>query len=191
VKPGSAPHSGRRRNPARPALSRVWPGPGGPGVRGASRAAGEQIFYLPGGTLHCPGNLARSPRLPLKAESFAEICLFARVLYRLGLERLAPLLDTTPVGPGIESGTSKLCLAIHAFAANAALVLIDGTSVRSTTTSSNWSIEFTNELSHTGVIHIGGPGQAHATVHARPDIWSRTLGVETANFALKEPGSHE
>jgi len=73
------------------AMAGLWPW----GAGHITRPMGEQIFYLPRGTPYLPrGTLREILAYPLKAESFGE-STFTRALYRLGLERLVPLLDAT------------------------------------------------------------------------------------------------
>jgi len=101
----------------------------GPGAPGTSRARrGEQIFYLPGGTPYMPrGTLREVLAYPLKADSFAEGD-FARALYRLGLERLARLLDKTQRWDRELSRDEQLCLAVaRILLQRPPWVLIDGT----------------------------------------------------------------
>jgi putative ATP-binding cassette transporter len=141
------------------ALAGLWPW----GSGSISRPMGEQIFYLPRGTPYMPrGTLREVLAYPLKAESFGEPA-FKRALDRLGLERLAPLLDTTHRWDRELSQDEQLCLAIARILLQAPpWVLIDGTFGSLEDDVLELVIDvFTNELQSTGVIHIGGPGQAH------------------------------
>ena len=141
------------------ALAGLWPW----GSGSISRPLGEQIFYLPRGTPYMPrGTLREVLAYPLKAESFGEPA-FKRALYRLGLERLAPLLDTTHRWDRELSQDEQLCLAIaRILLQSPPWVLIDGTFGSLDDDVLELVIDvFTNELQTTGVIHIGGPGQAH------------------------------
>ena len=140
--------------------------------RGRHHAArrGEQIFYLPRGTPYMPrGTLREVLAYPLKAESFDDGA-FARALYRLGLERLAPLLDATHRWDRELSQDEQLCLAIARILLQAPpWVLIDGTFGSLDDDVLELVIDvFSNELERTGVIHIGGAGAGASTVHARP-----------------------
>jgi putative ATP-binding cassette transporter len=118
---------------------------------------------LPGGTPYMPrGTLREVLAYPLKAESFDEKS-FTRALFRLGLERLAPLLDTTHRWDRELSQDEQLCLAIaRILLQSPPWVLIDGTfgSLDDDVLELVTGV-FTNELERTGVIHIGGPAQAH------------------------------
>jgi putative ATP-binding cassette transporter len=170
------------------ALAGLWPW----GEGRITRPAGEQIFYLPGGTPYMPrGTLREVLAYPLKAESFAEIA-FARVLYRLGLERLAPLLDTTHRWDRELSQDEQLCLAIaRILLQTPPWVLIDGTFGSLDDDVLELVIDvFTNELSHTGVIHIGGPGQAHP-LFTRVLHLVKSPAARNSATTVKEPGSHE
>jgi vitamin B12/bleomycin/antimicrobial peptide transport system ATP-binding/permease protein len=170
------------------ALAGLWPW----GAGRITRPAGEQIFYLPGGTPYMPrGTLREVLAYPLKAESFAEIA-FARVLYRLGLERLAPLLDTTHRWDRELSQDEQLCLAIaRILLQTPPWVLIDGTFGSLDDDVLELVIDvFTNELSHTGVIHIGGPGQAHP-LFTRVLHLVKSPGARNSATTVKESGSHE
>jgi vitamin B12/bleomycin/antimicrobial peptide transport system ATP-binding/permease protein len=141
------------------ALAGLWPW----GAGHITRPAGEQIFYLPGGTPYLPrGTLREVLAYPLKAESFGDTD-FARALYRLGLERLAPLLDKTHRWDRELSQDEQLCLAVaRILLQSPPWVLIDGTFGSLDDDVLELVIDvFTKELEKTGVIHIGGPAQAH------------------------------
>lgn len=170
------------------ALAGLWPW----GAGSITRPAGEQIFYLPGGTPYMPrGTLREVLAYPLKAESFAESA-FTRVLYRLGLERLAPLLDTTHRWDRELGQDEQLCLAIaRILLQTPPWVLIDGTFGLLDDDVLELVIDvFSNELRDTGVIHIGGPAQAHP-------LFTRVLhlvkgpGARSSAAAVKVPGIHE
>jgi putative ATP-binding cassette transporter len=170
------------------ALAGLWPW----GAGRITRPAGEQIFYLPGGTPYMPrGTLREVLAYPLEAESFAEAA-FTRVLFRLGLERLAPLLDTTHRWDRELGQDEQLCLAIaRILLQTPPWVLIDGTFGLLDDDVLELVIDvFTNELRRTGVIHIGGPGQAHP-------LFTRVLhlvkqpGVRSSATTVKVPGNHE
>jgi putative ATP-binding cassette transporter len=170
------------------ALAGLWPW----GAGHITRPAGEQIFYLPRGTPYLPrGTLREVLAYPLKAQSFEESA-FKRALYRLGLERLAPLLDTTHRWDRELSQDEQLCLAIaRILLQSPPWVLIDGTfgSLDDDVLELVIGV-FSNELKHTGVIHIGGPAQAHP-------LFTRVLHLikapRTGNRAtpVEEPGNHE
>jgi len=98
----------------------------------------------------------------LKAESFSDEA-FKRALFRLGLERLAPLLDTTHRWDRELSQDEQLCLAFARILLQAPpWVLIDGTLGTLDDDVLELVVDvFAKELLHTGVIHIGGPAQAH------------------------------
>ena len=170
------------------ALAGLWPW----GAGQITRPRGEQIFYLPRGTPYMPrGTLREVLAYPLKAESFSESA-FPRALYRLGLERLAPLLDTTHRWDRELSQDEQLCLAIARILLQAPpWVLIDGTLGSLDEDVVELVVDiFTNELQSTGVIHIGGPAQA------RP-LFTRVLHLIKAPRApknaapLQEPGNQE
>jgi len=141
------------------ALAGLWPW----GTGRIERPAGEQIFYLPRGTPYMPrGTLREVLAYPLKAESFDESA-FKHALERLGLGRLAPLLDTTHRWDRELSQDEQLCLSIaRILLQSPPWVLIDGTFGALDDDILDLVVGvFTTELQHTGVIHIGGPAQAH------------------------------
>ena len=167
------------------ALAGLWPW----GTGRITRPMGEQIFYLPRGTPYMPrGTLREVLAYPLKAESFNEGA-FTRVLYRLGLERLTPLLDVTRRWDRELSQDEQLCLAIaRILLQTPPWVLIDGTfgSLDDDVLARVTDV-FSNELQHAGVIHIGGPGQAHA-LFTRVLHLIKAPRVRTSAAPLKEPG---
>ena len=142
------------------ALAGLWPW----GAGHITRPTGEQIFYLPRGTPYMPrGTLREVLAYPLKAESFGDDA-FKRALYRLNLQRLAPLLDTTHRWDRELSQDEQLCLAIaRVLLQTPPWVLIDGTFGSLDDDVLDLVIDvFSDELQHSGVIHIGGAAQAHA-----------------------------
>ena len=141
------------------ALAGLWPWGSGQVVR----PEGEQIFYLPRGTPYLPrGTLREVLAYPQKAESFSQSA-YARVLYRLGVERLVRLLDETHRWDRELSQDEQLCLVFaRILLQNPPWVLIDGTFGALDDDVLELVMDvFTKELAQTGIIHIGGPGEAH------------------------------
>ena len=153
------------------ALAGLWPWGSGRIIR----PRGEQIFYLPRGTPYLPrGNLREVLAYPLKAENFGADA-FTRALFRLGLERLAPLLDETRRWDRELSQDEQLCLVFaRMLIQTPPWVLIDGTLGLLDDDVLELVIDvFTKELKATGIIHIGGPGEAH-------DLFSAVLHLTKA-----------
>jgi putative ATP-binding cassette transporter len=153
------------------ALAGLWPWGSGRIIR----PQGEQIFYLPRGTPYLPrGSLREVLAYPLKAEQF-NAGAFARALFRLGLERLAPLLDETRRWDRELSQDEQLCLVFaRMLIQTPPWVLIDGTLGLLDDDVLELVIDvFTKELKATGIIHIGGPGEAH-------DLFSAVLHLVKA-----------
>jgi putative ATP-binding cassette transporter len=153
------------------ALAGLWPWGGGQ----ITRPRGERIFYLPRGTPYLPrGTLREVLAYPLKTESFGDDA-FRRALFRLGLERLAPLLDTTHRWDWELSQDEQLCLAFaRILLQSPPWLLIDGTLGTLDDDVLELVVDvFAKELEHTGVIHIGGPAQAHT-------LFSRVLHLVKA-----------
>jgi putative ATP-binding cassette transporter len=141
------------------ALAGLWPWGSGE----ITRPRGEQIFYLPRGTPYLPrGTLREVLAYPLKPESFNGNS-YTRALYRLGVERLALMLDETHRWDRVLSQDEQLCLVFaRILIQSPPWVLIDGTfgSLDDDVLEVIRSV-FDGELKDTGVIHIGGPGEAH------------------------------
>jgi putative ATP-binding cassette transporter len=141
------------------ALAGLWPWGSGQVIR----PEGEQIFYLPRGTPYLPrGTLREVLAYPQKAESFSQAG-YARVLYRLGVERLVRLLDETHRWDRELSQDEQLCLVFaRILLQNPPWVLIDGTFGALDDDVLELVMDvFTKELAQTSIIHIGGPGEAH------------------------------
>jgi vitamin B12/bleomycin/antimicrobial peptide transport system ATP-binding/permease protein len=165
------------------ALAGLWPW----GTGRITRPRGEQIFYLPGGTPYLPrGSLREVLAYPLKAESLSSRA-FAQALYRLGLERLAPLLDETRRWDRELSQDEQLCLVFaRVLIQKPPWVLIDGTLGALDDDVLTLVVDvFTNELKDTAIIHIGGAGEAHT-------LFSKVLHLVKAEAPLaaadKKPG---
>jgi vitamin B12/bleomycin/antimicrobial peptide transport system ATP-binding/permease protein len=99
---------------------------------------------------------------PLKADTFMASS-FTRALYRLGLERLVLLLDETHRWDRELSQDEQLCLVFaRVLIQTPPWLLIDGTFGSLDDDVLELVVDvFNNELKHTGIIHIGGPGEAH------------------------------
>jgi len=141
------------------ALAGLWPW----GAGQITRPRGEQIFYLPRGTPYLPrGTLREVLAYPLKADTFLASS-FTRALYRLGLERLVLLLDETHRWDRELSQDEQLCLVFaRVLIQTPPWLLIDGTFGTLDDDVLELVVDvFNNELEHTGIIHIGGPGEAH------------------------------
>jgi len=141
------------------ALAGLWPW----GTGQVTRPRGEPIAYMPRGTPYLPrGTLREVLAYPLKAEGF-DPPGFARALYRLGLERLAPLLDETRRWDRELSQDEQLCLAFaRVLMQKPPWVLIDGLLAGLDEDVLTVVMDvFAKELSSTALIHIGGAGDAH------------------------------
>jgi putative ATP-binding cassette transporter len=118
---------------------------------------------LPRGTPYLPrGSLREILAYPLKAESFSA-GTFTRALFRLGLERLAPLLEETRRWDRELSQDEQMCLVFaRMLIQTPPWLLIDGTfgSLDDDVLELVIGI-FGNELKRTAIIHIGGAGEAH------------------------------
>jgi putative ATP-binding cassette transporter len=170
------------------ALAGLWPWGGG----SITRPRGEQIFYLPRGTPYMPrGTLREVLAYPLKAESFGESA-FNAALHRLGLERLAPLLDATQRWDRELSQDEQLCLAIaRILLQNPPWLLIDGTFGSLDDDVLDIVVDvFTNELQATGIIHVGGPGQAHP-LFGRVFHLVKSSRTRKVAKPVNEPGHNE
>jgi putative ATP-binding cassette transporter len=163
------------------AIAGLWPW----GVGTITRPRGEQIFYLPRGTPYLPrGTLREVLAYPLKANSF-NADAYTRALFRLGLERLAPLLDETRRWDRELSQDEQLCLVFARMLIQMPpWVLIDGTLGSLDDDVLELVIDvFTHELQRTAIIHIGGPGEAHG-------LFSKTLHLIKAPRAAAAASEH-
>jgi vitamin B12/bleomycin/antimicrobial peptide transport system ATP-binding/permease protein len=141
------------------ALAGLWPW----GAGQITRPRGEQLFYLPRGTPYLPrGTLREVLAYPQKADTYAANS-YSRALYRLGVERLALLLEENHRWDRELSQDEQLCVVFaRILIQNPPWVLIDGTFGALDDDVLELVMDvFTNELKATGLIHIGGPGEAH------------------------------
>jgi vitamin B12/bleomycin/antimicrobial peptide transport system ATP-binding/permease protein len=141
------------------ALAGLWPW----GAGQITRPRGEQLFYLPRGTPYLPrGTLREVLAYPQKADTYSASA-YTRALYRLGVERLALMLDENHRWDRELSQDEQLCLVFaRILIQNPPWVLLDGTfgSLDDDVLELVMDV-FTNELKATSLIHIGGPGEAH------------------------------
>jgi putative ATP-binding cassette transporter len=141
------------------ALAGLWPWGSGQILR----PKGEQIFYLPRGIPYLPrGTLREVLAYPLKADGL-DSPMFARALARFGLERLTPFLDETRRWDRELGQDEQQCVAFtRILIQNPPWVLIDGMLGSLDNDVLQLVIEvLSNELRHTGLIHIGDAGAAH------------------------------
>lgn len=140
------------------ALAGLWPW----GAGQVTRPADEEIFYMPRGEPYMPrGTLREVLGYPLKPDSFATEN-FILALHRLGLERLAPLLEDTLRWDRELSHDEKLRLAFARIVIQKPRwILIDGMLGMLDADEVELVCDvFTHELKSTGIIHIGGAGAA-------------------------------
>ena len=167
------------------ALAGLWPW----GTGTIVRPRGEQLFYLPRGTPYLPrGTLREVLAYPRKADSYAQGS-YTRALYRLGVEGLARLLDENHRWDRELSQDEQLCVVFaRILIQNPPWVLIDGTfgSLDDDVLEVVMDV-FTNELKGTGLIHIGGPGEAHPLFSTVLHLVKSPRTVEVATV-LKERG---
>jgi putative ATP-binding cassette transporter len=111
------------------------------------------------------------------------------VLYRLGVERLVRLLDETHRWDRELSQDEQLCLVFaRILLQNPPWVLIDGTFGTLDDDVLELVMDvFTKELAQTGIIHIGGPGEAHALFSSVSHLVKAPRDAITAPTS-KEPG---
>jgi vitamin B12/bleomycin/antimicrobial peptide transport system ATP-binding/permease protein len=168
------------------ALAGLWPWGSGEIIR----PRGEQIFYLPRGTPYLPrGTLREVLAYPLKPESFGANA-YTRALYRLGVERLALMLDETHRWDRVLSQDEQLCLVFaRILIQSPPWVLIDGTfgSLDDDVLDVVKGV-FEEELKATGVIHIGGPGEAHPLFSTVLHL-VKSPPADIAPRAAAEPGA--
>ncbi|MGH8294496.1 MAG: ABC transporter ATP-binding protein/permease [Steroidobacteraceae bacterium] len=146
------------------ALAGLWP----LGIGRVVMPVGEQVLYFPRGTPYLPqGSLREVLAYPLKPDAFdADAC--AQALRRLGLERLAPLLDVSRRWDRDLSEDEQLGLAFARMLLQApAWLLVDDVfgSLDGDTLERVMDL-FGHELARTGIIHIGS-AQARDPLFAR------------------------
>jgi vitamin B12/bleomycin/antimicrobial peptide transport system ATP-binding/permease protein len=144
---------------------------------------------LPRGTPYLPrGTLREVLAYPLKPQSFAQAS-YPRALYRLGVERLALMLDETHRWDRELSQDEQLSLVFaRILIQNPPWILIDGT----LGTLDDDVLEvvmdvFAKELKDTGIIHIGGPGEAHALFSTVLHLVKTSDGDAAAPAAVRPP----
>jgi vitamin B12/bleomycin/antimicrobial peptide transport system ATP-binding/permease protein len=132
------------------------------------RPRGEPVFYLPRGSPYLPrGSLREVLAYPQKAQQFNDEEL-RRALFRIGLERLAPMLDETARWDRELSQDEQLCLSFaRMLIQNPRWILIDGSfgSLDDDVTERVFDI-LGRELKSAGLIHIGGAAEAHDPLYA-------------------------
>ena len=128
-----------------------------------TRPRGEQIFYVPRGSPYLPrGSLREVLAYPASPAGLADDDL-RRALYRIGLERLAPLLGETRRWDHELSQDEQVCLSFaRMLVQNPRWVLIDGSfgSLDDDVAERVLDI-FANDLKGACLIHIGGASEAH------------------------------
>jgi ABC-type uncharacterized transport system fused permease/ATPase subunit len=158
------------------ALAGLWPW----GAGRVTQPKDEPIFYLPRGTPYLPrGTLREVLAYPLEVDGFSADA-FTHALGRLGLERLAPLLDVTSRWDRELSQDEQTSLAFARIVLHKPpWVLVDDTfgSLDDETLERVIDV-FAHELERTGLINIGRAAQA------RDPLFSRVLHL------IKAPATH-
>jgi putative ATP-binding cassette transporter len=147
------------------ALAGLWPW----GSGRIARPKDETIVYLPRGTPYLPrGTLREVLAYPYKGDKFsADAC--GHALERLGLERLAGLLDTTRRWDRDLSQDEQLALSFARIQLQVpAWVLIDDTLGSLDDEARERIVDvFHHELARTSVIHIGRAAEVHDPLFTR------------------------
>jgi putative ATP-binding cassette transporter len=165
------------------ALAGLWPW----GAGEVTRPRGEQIFYLPRGVPYLPrGTLRELLAYPLKAESF-DTTAFRRALSRFGLDRLSPFLDENRRWDWELSLDEQQCLAFARILLQAPpWVLMDGAFGALENDVLQLVVDvFSHELKATGLIHIGGAGDAHGLFSSELHL----VKTEREPRSPQDPGS--
>ena len=155
--------SGRGRTLLFRALAGLWPW----GAGRIGRHAGETALYLPRMSYLPPGTLREVLAYPSSIAAFeTEACI--KALERLGLERLAPLLDESRRWETIlsDSDRQSLAFARALLHAPAWLIIIEAIDALETDAMPRVLDLFTKEFIHTGVLYIGRAG-AHDSFFGR------------------------
>jgi putative ATP-binding cassette transporter len=140
------------------ALAGLWPWGSGQ----IARPKDEQTLYLPSGTPYLPrGTLKEVLAYPLEVERFDDTA-YARSLTRLGLGRLVNLLEVTRRWDRELSQDEQLALAFARIVLQAPPWLLIDDMLGSLDDEALERVVdiFSNELEHTGVIHMGRAAQA-------------------------------
>jgi putative ATP-binding cassette transporter len=147
------------------ALAGLWPW----GSGRIARPKDETIVYLPRGTPYLPrGTLREVLAYPYEADKFSvDAC--GHALERLGLERLAGLLDTTRRWDRDLSQDEQLALSFARIQLQVpAWVLIDDTLGSLDDEARERIVDvFHHELARTSVIHIGRAAEVHDPLFTR------------------------
>jgi len=147
------------------ALAGLWPW----GSGHITRPADESIFFLPRGTPYLPrGTLREILAYPRMVDSFGERA-FTHALHRLGLDRLAPLLDATRRWDRELSQDEQLSVAFARMVLQKpAWVLLDDTLGSLEDEALERVVDvFTTDLQETTLIHIGRSAQSRDPMFSR------------------------
>lgn len=165
------------------ALAGLWPW----GAGRVSPPKDEHIFFLPRGTPYLPrGSLREVIAYPQKVENFRE-SEFTQALGRMGLDRLAPLLDTTRRWDRELSQDEQLSVAFARIVLQRPRwVLIDDTlgSLDDEALERVTDI-FNSDLESTTVIHIGRAGQSREPLFTRVLHLTKAAPVLAHNHGKK------
>lgn len=161
------------------ALAGLWPW----GAGEITRPADEAILYMPRGTPYLPsGTLREVLAYPMASDRFAQDrCEHA--LKRLGLERLVPLLDAELRWDRELSHEDQMCLAFSRVLLQSPswLVMDEALSMLEDESLERVIDVLTNELSTTGIIHIGKAAEAGG------HLFSQVLHLVKATPELPRP----
>jgi putative ATP-binding cassette transporter len=145
------------------ALAGLWPW----GTGRITRPRGEETLYLPRSSYLPPGTLREVLAYPLSVDGFQpEVC--TRALERLGLARLAPMLEETrrwdvALSEGERQSLAFARVLLHA---PAWLIIDEALEVLEEEIAPRVIDMLTNDLSRTGVLYIGRSG-AHDQLFGR------------------------
>ncbi|VTU30487.1 hypothetical protein H4CHR_02617 [Variovorax sp. PBS-H4] len=171
------------------ALAGLWPW--GSGTVRLPR--GETIHYMPRGTPYLPrGTLAEALSYGMAPSSYERDAM-ASALESVGLQRLAPLLDTTGRWERELSMDEQLRLGFARVVLQAPpwLVMDEAFGAFDDDTLELIIDVLTTRLAHTGIVHIGSAGEAHGRLFTQVVHLVKAPVVEPVAPDDAQPAAHE
>ena len=171
------------------ALAGLWPW----GTGTVRRPRGETIHFMPRGTPYLPrGTLAEVLSYAMEPSRYPREAMVA-ALASMGLQRLAPLLETTGRWERELSMDEQLRLGFARVVLQAPpwLVMDEAFGAFDDDTLELIIDVLTAKLAHTGIVHIGSAGEAHGRLFTQVVHLVKAPVVDPVAPDDAQPGAHE